>query len=312
MILSTLVRRITHSRLASASMISSILLVLAGTIALASIPDSAGVIHGCYATRNGALRVIDAATRTCNRGEIAILWNQVGPQGLQGIQGIQGIPGTNGINGKGGTDGNSVGSAPLALGDPNCPNGGSQFSAVTGVTYACNGAAGPIGKTGAQGPQGPPGTGSSGATVYTNNPYPVPGLPLFVTLNGFSPPSPARPPGPADFSTVTSLSLPSGNYEVQADVTITNGNASNRLVECDLVVAYQGFIGNIAGMESTVAAVESQAISLHGTIAGAGAAALTVSLACLVYDPQSPSTVVANGPWVLTATAVGSVNVQGA
>jgi exopolysaccharide biosynthesis protein len=31
----------------------------AGGIAYASIPDSAGVIHGCYATKDGSLRVVD-------------------------------------------------------------------------------------------------------------------------------------------------------------------------------------------------------------------------------------------------------------
>src|SRR4029077_744406 len=150
-----MLHKLARSRLASASMISSVLLVVAGTIALASIPDSAGVIHGCYATKTGALRVIDTATQTCFKGEVALSWNQVAPQGIQGIhgiqgiQGIQGVTGTNGADGKGGTDGISVASAPAS--SLNCPYGGSQFTAVTGVTFACNGAPGANGTNGANG-----------------------------------------------------------------------------------------------------------------------------------------------------------------
>lgn len=61
--------------------------VVAGaTVAVATIPHSiSGVITGCYANRNGALRVIDAqAGQTCARGETQISWNQTGPQGPAG------------------------------------------------------------------------------------------------------------------------------------------------------------------------------------------------------------------------------------
>jgi hypothetical protein len=54
-------------------------LVAAG-IASASIPDGAGVIHGCYAT-NGAnatngtpLNIIDSASASCNGKQTAITW----------------------------------------------------------------------------------------------------------------------------------------------------------------------------------------------------------------------------------------------
>src|SRR5450631_1214179 len=94
-----LVRRITHSRLASAAMISSVLLVVAGTVAFANIPHSAGMINGCFKTQNGQLRVIDPETEHCLPSETAISWNQVGPQGLQGIQGLKGATGATGANG---------------------------------------------------------------------------------------------------------------------------------------------------------------------------------------------------------------------
>jgi hypothetical protein len=65
-------------------------------IAQAAIPDSNGVIHGCYAHHDGSLRVVDDPT-TCKHNETALSWNQTGPQGAQGPtgpQGPQGIPGT--------------------------------------------------------------------------------------------------------------------------------------------------------------------------------------------------------------------------
>lgn len=62
----------------------------AGTIA--SIVGNDGVIHGCYAQRNGTLRVVAEGT-TCGRGELGIEWSQQGPAGAQGPQGVPGEPG---------------------------------------------------------------------------------------------------------------------------------------------------------------------------------------------------------------------------
>lgn len=63
-------------------------------IALASIPAADGVIHGCYHTTNGNLRVVDdATTASCRTGETAIQWNQTGPEGPQGVPGPAGPQG---------------------------------------------------------------------------------------------------------------------------------------------------------------------------------------------------------------------------
>jgi hypothetical protein len=77
---------------------------LTGIIAYASIPDQNGVIHGCYNTARGTLRVIDTATQTCNAGaETAVQWNQtgqvgpIGPTGPVGPTGLQGSPGESGL-----------------------------------------------------------------------------------------------------------------------------------------------------------------------------------------------------------------------
>ena len=61
------------------------LLTVAGGVAYATIPDSNGVIHGCYDSKSGALRVIDPSTsQTCLNKETAVTWNQTGPQGPAG------------------------------------------------------------------------------------------------------------------------------------------------------------------------------------------------------------------------------------
>jgi hypothetical protein len=66
-------------------------LTLAG-IAYASIPDSAGVIHGCYSNKDGSLRVIDSgAGGACDsKKETPLNWNQKGPTGARGPSGPTG------------------------------------------------------------------------------------------------------------------------------------------------------------------------------------------------------------------------------
>jgi hypothetical protein len=52
-------------------------------IAYASVPDSTGVIHGCYNSTSYALRVLDTAkTAKCPTGQKALNWNQTGPAGV--------------------------------------------------------------------------------------------------------------------------------------------------------------------------------------------------------------------------------------
>jgi len=66
-------------------------LLVAGGIAYATIPNSSGVIHGCYKDNQGTLRVIDTTkAQTCTSSEIALNWSQTGPQGAQGPQGPTG------------------------------------------------------------------------------------------------------------------------------------------------------------------------------------------------------------------------------
>ena len=62
--------------------------LLAAGAAYATIPDANGVIHGCSATKDGSLRVIDPdAGQSCGTKESALDWNAKGVTGPQGPQG---------------------------------------------------------------------------------------------------------------------------------------------------------------------------------------------------------------------------------
>jgi hypothetical protein len=76
------------------------LTVALGGVASATIPDSSGVIHGCYKKHHGQLRVIDTERhQTCNPAELAIQWSQTGPPGPTGSQGPTGPQGSTGAQG---------------------------------------------------------------------------------------------------------------------------------------------------------------------------------------------------------------------
>jgi hypothetical protein len=67
--------------------LAGVLLIVAGSAAYAAIPDGGGVIHGCYKKDSGAVRVTDSDTNApkgCNDKEVALNWNQQGPQGETG------------------------------------------------------------------------------------------------------------------------------------------------------------------------------------------------------------------------------------
>ena len=87
------------------------LLGLAG-IAYATIPDSNGVIHGCYTKASsstqppGSLRVIDTGLgQSCGLNEVALNWNQQGVKGATGPQGPKGATGAQGTQGPAGPQG---------------------------------------------------------------------------------------------------------------------------------------------------------------------------------------------------------------
>ena len=99
------------------------LLATAGGIAYATIPGDDGVIHGCYLTRTGLLRVIDPTTSSCTSFETPIDWNQTGPEGPSGPQGPQGEPGPPGPQGPEGPQGapGPSGVSKVYIGDETFP-----------------------------------------------------------------------------------------------------------------------------------------------------------------------------------------------
>ena len=107
--------------------------VLLGSAALASIPDSGGVIHGCYLTAGnpnvrGALRVIDTgAGETCTGSEVALTWSQTGPQGPAGPAGTTGATGPQGPAGFAELDSTAVTGDWVAVENNNTPYTASAF-----------------------------------------------------------------------------------------------------------------------------------------------------------------------------------------
>jgi collagen triple helix repeat protein len=102
--------------------IALVVLLAVGGVAYATIPDSGGTIHGCYARSGGSLRVIDAGVTNCKSTETSLNWNVRGEQGLQGPQGTQGPQGPAGPQGAPGPQG------PQGATGPQGPTGASGLS----------------------------------------------------------------------------------------------------------------------------------------------------------------------------------------
>jgi len=119
--------------------------------AVSSIPDSAGVVHGCYDS-GGNVKVIDASvTASCPKGYSSLDWNQTGPAGKNGKDGTDGTNGTNATNGSSVVTSAGVPASPCNLGD-------TDVDLATGEVYTC--VAGSIASAGSgagAGKAGPPG-----------------------------------------------------------------------------------------------------------------------------------------------------------
>jgi hypothetical protein len=89
-----------------------------GAGAYAAIPSSSGVITACYTSSGGSIRVIDAATVGCKKGETQLTWNiqgppgPIGPSGAPGPTGPAGSPGVPGPSGPTGAPGSPGPSGP--------------------------------------------------------------------------------------------------------------------------------------------------------------------------------------------------------
>jgi hypothetical protein len=106
--------------LVAASAIIAVGVVVVG-IAYAAIPGAGGQIQGCYVTKGGALRVVNAASE-CTKQELPLAWNQAGQPGTNGAPGV------------------SPTVLQLTAGDANCPAGGAKITDAAGTAaYVCSG-----------------------------------------------------------------------------------------------------------------------------------------------------------------------------
>src|SRR5437870_2529193 len=112
------------------------LLGIGAGIAYATIPDTNGVIHGCYTKTGGILRVVDKPQQSCTKFENPLDWNQAGQQGPQGADGAQGPAGPTGPAGPAGTTGQdastSYGTAGVQITNP------SPFTILPGLSQTVN------------------------------------------------------------------------------------------------------------------------------------------------------------------------------
>ncbi len=70
--------RILQQRRHRTLLIAFMAFVFLGVVAYATIPDPAGVIHGCYSKSGGTLRVIDDSVTQCKSGETSRIARSAG------------------------------------------------------------------------------------------------------------------------------------------------------------------------------------------------------------------------------------------
>jgi Collagen triple helix repeat (20 copies) len=188
------------------SALVAVLTVCAG-VTYAAVPGADGVIHSCFKTSGGNLRVVDEGG-TCKKNETALDWNREGQKGDQGIAGPAGPVGAQGAKGDAGASG------------PQGPRGEAGAAGPQGET----GAAGARGADGAAGPQGPP--GPAGPAGPAGPPGPSRGSAAYAFSND-------EPrvivPGQED-GTVVSGSVPAGTYVLLAKLSVSGA------VHCSLMV----------------------------------------------------------------------------
>ena len=112
---------------------------IAGGVAYATIPDSNGVIHGCYQSSSGVLRVIGTSPTVgggkCSSTEKPLDWNQKGPTGAKGATGAKGPSGPKGERGPTGSNGTNGATGPTGPIGPTGPSVASGYEIVR-ASYA--------------------------------------------------------------------------------------------------------------------------------------------------------------------------------
>ena len=117
----------------------------------ASIPDSSGVIHGCYNTSQahgnptGGLRVIDTAkpNGNCASWETAVNWNANGVSGARGPTGAPGPTGPKGATGARGATGAKGATGTRGPSGQRGPTGASGIYRASGYLNGVDGGSSP-------------------------------------------------------------------------------------------------------------------------------------------------------------------------
>jgi hypothetical protein len=183
---------------------SAAVLLGAGGLAWAAIPDSGtGLIHGCYSTSTGALRVVDPSrSQTCHTGEATLNWN------------------ARGLNWRGGWN------ASLTYG----PN---DLVTLAGGAYVARTA-----NTGNRPPSTAWATLNSGvpqtyANVYSQSNSSDPGtFPIIISSNLTTvAQTSAMPAGNYVVTAQATVFMDNGAQDIQCDLVDTNGNFANGSAE---------------------------------------------------------------------------------
>ncbi len=235
--------------LSRSALLAMVGLLSLAVVAVAMIPDSGGVIHGCYSKSGGSIRVIDNTSTKCGNNETSLDWNQKGQQGLQGPAGPKGDTGPIGPAGPKGDRGDKGDKGdkgdPCLASDPACVgpkgNNGDPGPAGPAGPAGTAGAVGPAGPTGPTGPTGP--SGASNTTFIVVNAdatkrYGSAGLTSKdrVTpfcFGGFCEPDPIARDGQYEVDSVADISQCALTGNVAA-----NGTAAPGVVQADFIDAH--------------------------------------------------------------------------
>jgi hypothetical protein len=210
-------------RFVLAVVVFAALAAIAGSVALATIPSSSGVISACYSRSGGALRVIDSTVTNCKSGETSLDWNRQGLQGAPGPVGPAGPAGPAGAKGDTGATGPAGPAGPVgpqgdpgAKGDPGTP-GPQGPQGATGPS----GPAGPQGATGPSGPSGPAGPQGATGPRGPSDGYTSGGGTAILTTR-------------FTYATIRQLNLPAGSYVLFATARAVTNDAQQSFYDCDL------------------------------------------------------------------------------
>lgn len=256
------------------ALLAAVLAGIGTAVALAAIPDSNGVIHGCYTTASGSLRVVDASSE-CFVTETPLDWGAEGPAGPTGSQGPQGVAGPAGSQGPAGPQGATGADGVIGPTGPAGPAGPEGDLGPTGPA----GADGLPGVAGAQGPQGPIGPSDAFASSTVRA----------VRLG-------------RSLKTVERLDLDAGAHMLFAKVALSQRASRSTRVVCTLGVG--------TGLDrSTVRLVPAPAATTAHLLLTADPGAPTAALLrCRHYSPASARVFAASVQ--LTAIKVGTLTVQ--